>query len=68
VITIEDGIRDGGIGMTIADQVHALACAVPVHALGIPAKFIPQGSAERILAQLGLDADGIVAAANQLLA
>jgi 1-deoxy-D-xylulose-5-phosphate synthase len=68
VITIEDGIRDGGIGMTIADQVHELSCAVPVHPMGIPAKFIPQSSADRILAQLGLDADGIVAAAHQLLA
>ena len=25
VVTCEDGIRDGGIGMTIADQVHAIA-------------------------------------------
>ena len=68
VITIEDGIRDGGIGMTIADQVHALATDVPVQVLGIPAKFLPQGSAEQILASLGLDADGIAAAARDLLA
>jgi 1-deoxy-D-xylulose-5-phosphate synthase len=67
VLTVEDGIRDGGIGMTIADQVHALAATVPVHVLGIPAKFIPQGSADRILAQLGLDADGIAASARSLL-
>jgi 1-deoxy-D-xylulose-5-phosphate synthase len=68
VVTVEDGIRDGGIGMTIADQVHALAATVPVQVLGIPAKFLPQGSAEKILAQLGLDAAGIAAAASQLLA
>ncbi|CAB4810938.1 unannotated protein [freshwater metagenome] len=36
--------------------------------LGIPARFIPQGSAEKILAQMGLDADGFVAAARDLLA
>ena len=64
VVTVEDGVREGGIGMTIADQVHALAPNVPVHVLGLPAKFIPQGSADRILAQLGLDADGIAAAAR----
>lgn len=68
VITIEDGVRDGGIGMNIADQVHALAATVPVQVLGIPAKFLPQGAAEKILAQLGLDADGIVAAARTVLA
>ena len=67
VITCEDGIREGGIGFTIADQVHALQPTVPVHSLGIPAKFLPQGSADQILAQLGLDADGIVAAAQDLL-
>ena len=68
VITVEDGIRDGGIGMTIADQVHAIASAVPVQVLGIPAKFISQAPAERILAELGLDTHGIVAAAETLLA
>ncbi|MEQ1703912.1 MAG: transketolase C-terminal domain-containing protein, partial [Ilumatobacteraceae bacterium] len=67
VLTVEDGIRDGGIGMTAADQVHALAASVPVQVLGIPAKFIPQGSADKILAQLGLDADGISTAARTLL-
>jgi 1-deoxy-D-xylulose-5-phosphate synthase len=66
VITCEDGIRDGGIGMTIADQVHAIDSGVPVHPLGIPAKFIPQGNADRILAAFGLDADGIVAAVRAL--
>ncbi len=63
VVTCEDGIREGGIGMSIADRVHNIAPAVPVKVLGIPARFIQQGSAEKILAQLGLDAAGITAAA-----
>jgi 1-deoxy-D-xylulose-5-phosphate synthase len=67
VLTCEDGIREGGIGFSIADQVHALQPAVPVHSLGIPSRFLPQGSADRILAQLGLDPDGIAAAARELL-
>jgi 1-deoxy-D-xylulose-5-phosphate synthase len=67
VLTVEDGVRDGGIGMTIADRVHALTPTVPVDVLGIPSKFIPQGSADRILAQLGLDAEGIVESARSLL-
>ncbi|MGZ4674565.1 MAG: transketolase C-terminal domain-containing protein, partial [Ilumatobacteraceae bacterium] len=64
VVTCEDGVRDGGIGMTIADQVHAITADVPVEVLGLPSKFIPQGKPDRILAQLGLDADGIAAAAR----
>jgi len=68
VITCEDGIRDGGIGMTMADQIHTLNPASEVKVLGIPARFIPQGPADKILAQMGLDADGLVAAARDLLA
>ncbi|MDO8361475.1 MAG: 1-deoxy-D-xylulose-5-phosphate synthase [Actinomycetota bacterium] len=67
VITVEDGIRDGGIGMSMADQIGALAPAVPVKVLGIPARFVPQGAAERIHAQMGLDADGIAASARVLI-
>jgi len=68
VVTMEDGVREGGIGMSIADQVHAINATVPVKVLGIPAKFLPQGAADKILSQLGLDADGIVAAARSVLA
>ena len=67
VVTCEDGIRDGGIGMTIADQVHALAPAVPVEVLGVPTVFIPQAKPDRILASMGLDADGIEAAVRAAL-
>ena len=67
VVTCEDGIRDGGIGMTIADQLHELAPDVGVDVLGLPGRFIPQGKPDRILAQLGLDADGIAAAVRRRL-
>src|SRR4029453_855714 len=60
VVTCEDGIRDGGIGMTIAGQLREIA-DVPVEVLGLPCRFIPQGKPDRILTQLGLDADGIAA-------
>jgi 1-deoxy-D-xylulose-5-phosphate synthase len=60
VVTAEDGVREGGIGMTIADRIGALAPAVPCQVLGIPARFIPHAaSPDQILGQLGLDADGI---------
>ena len=59
VVTVEDGVRDGGIGMTIADQVRVRAPGTRVVALGLPCRFIPHGEAPHIIAQLGLDADGI---------
>ncbi len=41
---------------------------MPVDVLGLPSKFIPQGKPDRILAQLGLDAAGIAAAARRSIA
>ena len=68
VLTCEDGIREGGIGMSIADRVHELTNSVPVHVLGIPARFIPQSTADAIHAQLGLDAAALVTSIHELLA
>ncbi len=53
--------------MTISDRVHALEPAVKVEVLGTPNRFIPHGKPERILAQLGLDADGIVKAVRRVV-
>jgi 1-deoxy-D-xylulose-5-phosphate synthase len=61
VITVEDGIRDGGIGMMMFDQIGSIDPAVPVTVLGAPTKFITHGDAKQILATLGLDTDGIAA-------
>lgn len=59
VITIEDGLRDGGIGASIADSLSQLG-GPEVRVLGVPTAHIPHGNADQILSRLGLDADGIV--------
>jgi 1-deoxy-D-xylulose-5-phosphate synthase len=66
VVTCEDGIREGGIGMSIADAVGALESAVPVRVLGVPTRFVPQAKPDAILARLGLDADGLVRTVREL--
>jgi len=63
VVTIEDGIRDGGIGMSIADQVTSIDPSTEVTVLGTPTKFIPHDpKSANLHARFGLDVDGIVAA------
>ncbi|MEX2628141.1 MAG: 1-deoxy-D-xylulose-5-phosphate synthase [Ilumatobacteraceae bacterium] len=63
VVTVEDGIREGGIGVSIADAVGAIDPVVPIESLGLPTRFVPHAShPDRIHARLGLDADGIAAA------
>jgi 1-deoxy-D-xylulose-5-phosphate synthase len=73
VVTIEDGIRDGGAGTAIADAVATAALddgrvGPPVRVLGTPAAYIPQGKADDILRDLGLDGAGVAAEARRLLA
>jgi 1-deoxy-D-xylulose-5-phosphate synthase len=68
VVTAEDGIREGGIGMMAADRVHAISDTPHVECLGVPSRFLPHAKPDRILAQLGLDAEGIAATVRRLLA
>jgi len=66
VVTIEDGIAEGGIGAGAAARIRALDPTIPVTVLGTPLRFIPHGAPGDIHAGLGLDADGLVAAIRQL--
>jgi 1-deoxy-D-xylulose-5-phosphate synthase len=64
VVTVEDGIRNGGAGHFMADAIADLnpsRQSPPVLALGVPTTFIPHAKAERVLGQLGLDGPGIAA-------
>ena len=62
MVTIEDGLRDGGVGAAIADSLSKLAPVdgPQVRVLGVPSVHLPQGKPDAILANLGLDADGVL--------
>jgi 1-deoxy-D-xylulose-5-phosphate synthase len=71
VLTVEDGLREGGAGSGIADAIAELArggarTAPPVQVFGIPLGYIAHGKPDAILADLGLDAAGIAATARTL--
>ena len=61
VVTIEDGLRDGGIGAAVADSLSKLAPVggPAVRVLGVPSVYLAQGKPDVILSRLGLDAEGI---------
>ena len=57
VVTVEDGIVDGGFGSRVRDALalsgsHVVAC-------GVPTAYLPHGDAAALLATLGLDAAGV---------
>jgi 1-deoxy-D-xylulose-5-phosphate synthase len=67
VVTIEDGVRAGGVGSSIADELRHLAPTLRVEVLGLPTRFVPHGEAQHILARFGLDADGVAGVVRGLL-
>lgn len=71
VVTVEDGLRDGGVGAAVADRIAQVTLGRPaprVRVLGVPAAYIPHGKPDAILADLGLDGPGVAASARELLA
>ena len=60
VVTIEDGITEGGIGSTIQNKLSRFNGRGPiVRTMGVPSAYVPQGNADEILSHLGLDSEGI---------
>jgi 1-deoxy-D-xylulose-5-phosphate synthase len=71
VITVEDGIREGGIGALLADRIaqQAAGSTPPrVRVLGTPVAYIPHAKPDQIMADLGLDAAGLEAEARAQVA
>ena len=51
---IEDGIRTGGVGSRLRQELRVDGSTVGVVELGVPDVFLPQGSRDEILAVAGL--------------
>jgi len=54
VVTIEDGIRVGGIGTRIRQELRAAGVDTALNELGLPDEFLEHGSRAEILAEAGL--------------
>ncbi|WP_411146756.1 1-deoxy-D-xylulose-5-phosphate synthase [Streptomyces sp. x-80] len=58
-VSVEDGIRTGGIGSALAQKLRDSGVSTPVTVLGLPPAFLPHGPRAGLLARAGLDAEGI---------
>lgn len=67
VITVEDGSVAGGFGSLVASWFAEHHPQVQVTRLGIPDKFIPQGTVGQLKAICGIDAKGIIGSINAVL-
>jgi 1-deoxy-D-xylulose-5-phosphate synthase len=67
VITVEDGVRDGGAGAALARECAASSVSTPVRVLGLATDFLPAGGRAEILAAQGLSAPNIVGTAVSVM-
>jgi 1-deoxy-D-xylulose-5-phosphate synthase len=56
VVTLEDGGRVGGVGAAIALSLRDEGVATLVHVIGLPQRFLEQGTRAEVLADCGLTA------------
>jgi 1-deoxy-D-xylulose-5-phosphate synthase len=67
VITVEEGCLNGGFGSAVLEAVNAAGAETThIRCLGIPDQFIEHGERPELLADLGLDVDGLTEAARDL--
>jgi transketolase len=67
LITVEEGLRVGGLGGAVAEILAQLRHHPPLRMLGVPDQFAPTGTVEFLLAHFGLTAEGIESAALEVL-
>ncbi len=59
VVTVEDGVRTGGVGDAVASAMRDGGVDVPLRDFGVPAGFHPHGTRTEILTSLGLTAQDV---------
>ncbi|MEV7226285.1 1-deoxy-D-xylulose-5-phosphate synthase [Polymorphospora sp. NPDC051019] len=59
VVTVEDGVRNGGVGDALAKELRDADVRVPLRDLGVPAQWHPHGTRAQILADIGLTAQDV---------
>ncbi|MFA4818049.1 MAG: 1-deoxy-D-xylulose-5-phosphate synthase [Parcubacteria group bacterium] len=59
-VTIEDNVVAGGAGSAVNEFIFSASLKVVVKNIGLPDKFLEHGTREEILAEAGLDEEGVL--------
>lgn len=67
VVTVEDGVRNGGLGSAVLEWLNDHHYYPQVVRLGLPDTFVEHGTVEELRHITGIDAEAIANAINKLL-
>jgi 1-deoxy-D-xylulose-5-phosphate synthase len=67
IITIEDGVRNGGMGTAVLEWMSEHGYAPAISRLGLPDIFVEHGKVSELQAIVGIDKDSIIKAITQHL-
>ena len=59
IITVEDGALLGGLGSAVSEYVASVHPGIKVISLGIPDKFVEQGTVDELISECGYNVDNI---------
>ena len=59
IVTVEDGVRNGGLGSAVMEWLNDNGYLKPVTRLGLPDKFVEHGTIEELREIVGLDKESI---------
>ncbi len=60
LVTVEEGVVQGGAGAACLEALHALGLQIPVLNLGLPDAWLEHGDPAQIMAACGLEATGLL--------
>ncbi len=67
LVTLEDNVISGGFGSAVSERLHAWGFKTDVLNLGVPDRFIEQGTVAQQMADCGLDAGSVAEAVMKRL-
>jgi 1-deoxy-D-xylulose-5-phosphate synthase len=59
IITIEDGVRNGGMGSAVMEWMSDHSYQPVIHRLGLPDNFVEHGKVSELQAIVGIDKESI---------
>lgn len=65
VVTVEDGVRQGGFGSAVAEYFVEKGYQCDIRILGVPDHFVPHGPIPQLHKDCGIDVDSIIMACNE---